>query len=151
MVVTGTERAVALRQAGSNGEAVPAAVGAMEMSAAWPAAAVVAHPATSPGWRARPRDLWASLLPQLFPTKAASYPVSVRRLATLLHASFRQSLAVLPLRYASASPPSGWIGDLHPQNCRTCPTHRTLHAGLAYAAASKAGREKTAICPPRTT
>jgi hypothetical protein len=58
------------------------------------------------------------------PTSAASYPVSVRRVATLLHASFRQSLAVLPLRFASASPPSGCTGDLHPQNCRTCPTHR---------------------------
>ena len=49
------------------------------------------------------------------PTSAASYPVSVRRVATLLHASFRQSLAVLPLRFASASPPSGCTGDSHPQ------------------------------------
>src|SRR5712672_210123 len=69
------------------------------------------------------------------PTSAASYPVSVRRVATLLHASFRQSLAVPPLRFASASPPSGCTGDLHPQNCRTCPTHRTLCAGSADAAA----------------
>src|SRR4029077_14388831 len=66
------------------------------------------------------------------PTSTASYPVSVRRVATLLHASFRQSLAVLPLRFASASPPSGCTGDLHPQNCRTCPTHRlALRAGSA--------------------
>src|SRR4029077_9579024 len=35
-------------------------------------------------------------------TEAASYPVSVRRVATLLHASFRRSLAVPPLRFASA-------------------------------------------------
>jgi len=49
------------------------------------------------------------------PTSAASYPVCVRRAATLLHASFRQSLAVLPLRFASASPPSGCTGDFHPQ------------------------------------
>src|ERR1700731_3428570 len=49
------------------------------------------------------------------PTSAASYPVSVRRVATLLHASFRRSLAVPPLRFASASPPSGCTGDLHPQ------------------------------------
>src|SRR5882672_10222252 len=49
------------------------------------------------------------------PTSAASYPVSVRRVATLLHASFRQSLAVPPLRFASASPPSGCTGDFHPQ------------------------------------
>ena len=49
------------------------------------------------------------------PTSTASYPISVRRVATLLHASFRQSLAVLPLRFASASPPSGCTGDFHPQ------------------------------------
>src|SRR5260370_29511589 len=49
------------------------------------------------------------------PTSTSSYPVSVRRVATLLHASFRPSLAVPPLRFASASPPSGCTGDLHPQ------------------------------------
>ena len=49
------------------------------------------------------------------PTSAASYPISVRRVATLLHASFRRSLAVPPLRFASASPPSGCTGDFHPQ------------------------------------
>jgi hypothetical protein len=35
-------------------------------------------------------------------------------------------LAVPPLRFASASPPSGCTGDLHPQNCRTCSTQRPL-------------------------
>ena len=49
------------------------------------------------------------------PTSAASYPVSVRRVTILLHASFRRSLAVPPLRFASASPPSGCTGDFHPQ------------------------------------
>src|SRR5436190_1837289 len=49
------------------------------------------------------------------PTSAASYPVSVRRVAILLHASFRRSLAVPPLRFARASPPSGCTGDFHPQ------------------------------------
>jgi hypothetical protein len=49
------------------------------------------------------------------PTSAASYPVSVRRVATVLHASFRRSLAVPPLRFASASPPSGCTGNFHPQ------------------------------------
>jgi hypothetical protein len=49
------------------------------------------------------------------PTSAASYPISVRQVATLLHASFRRSLAVPPLRFASASPPSGCTGDFHPQ------------------------------------
>src|SRR5208283_4747485 len=50
------------------------------------------------------------------PTSTASYPMSVRRVATLLRASFRRSLAVPPLRFASASPPSGCTGDLHPQD-----------------------------------
>ena len=49
------------------------------------------------------------------PTNAASYPVSVRRVAISLHASFRRSLAVPPLRFTRASPPSGCTGDLHPQ------------------------------------
>ena len=67
------------------------------------------------------------------PAVAASYPVAVRRITGSLHASFRRSLAVPPLRFASASPPSGCTGDFHPQNCRTCPTHRTLRAGSAGA------------------
>ena len=49
------------------------------------------------------------------PTRAASYPVSVRQVAALLHASFRPRLAATPLRFASTSPPSGCAGDLHPQ------------------------------------
>ena len=47
------------------------------------------------------------------PTSAASYPVSVRRVTTLLHASSRRFLAG-PLRFTSASPPSGCTGDFHP-------------------------------------
>jgi len=50
------------------------------------------------------------------PANPASYPVSVRRAATSLHASFRRSLAVPPLRFARASPPSGCTGDFHPQD-----------------------------------
>ena len=49
------------------------------------------------------------------PAMAASYPVSVRQAAPLIHASFRQFLAVLPLRFSSTSPPSGCAGDFHPQ------------------------------------
>jgi hypothetical protein len=49
------------------------------------------------------------------PTWAASYPVSVRQVAVLLHASFRRRLATTPLRFANTSPPSGCVGDLHPQ------------------------------------
>ena len=47
------------------------------------------------------------------PTKPASYPVSVRQVAVLLHASFRHHLAGMPLRFANPSPPSGWIEDFH--------------------------------------
>jgi hypothetical protein len=49
------------------------------------------------------------------PTWAASYPISVRQVAALLHASFRPRLAATPLRFARTSPPSGCAGDLHPQ------------------------------------
>src|SRR5215475_10651179 len=43
----------------------------------------------------------------------ASYPVSVRQVAALLHTSFRRHLAEAPLCFANPSPPSGWIGDSH--------------------------------------
>lgn len=49
------------------------------------------------------------------PTKDASYPISVRQVAVLRHASFKRHLAMTPLRLANPSPPSGWIGDCHPQ------------------------------------
>jgi hypothetical protein len=50
------------------------------------------------------------------PAVAASYPIPVRRIAISLHASFRRSLAVPPLRFTRASPPSGCTGDFHPQD-----------------------------------
>lgn len=49
------------------------------------------------------------------PAGQASYPVPVRRVAALLHASFRPRLATTPLRFANPSPPSGWMEDLHLQ------------------------------------
>ncbi len=49
------------------------------------------------------------------PAGSASYPISVRQAAGLLHASFRPRLAATPLRFANPSPPSGWIEDLHLQ------------------------------------
>ena len=49
------------------------------------------------------------------PAGSASYPVSVRQAAGLLHAAFRPRLAATPLRFANPSPPSGWIKDLHLQ------------------------------------
>src|SRR3954470_22210359 len=45
----------------------------------------------------------------------ASYPVSVRQVAALLHTAFRRHLAMTPLCFANPSPPSGWAGDFHPQ------------------------------------
>src|SRR5262249_15649988 len=38
-----------------------------------------------------------------------------RQVAVLLHAAFRRRLATTPLRFANTSPPSGCVGDLHPQ------------------------------------
>ena len=61
------------------------------------------------------------------PTNAASYPVSVRRVAISLHASFRRSLAVPPLRFTRASPPSGCTGDFHPQTAG-----HAQHSGCRY-------------------
>ena len=49
------------------------------------------------------------------PRVQASYPVLVHRHTPLLHASFRPRLATTPLRFASPSPPSGWIRDFYPQ------------------------------------
>ena len=50
------------------------------------------------------------VLPQL-----PRYPVAVRRVASSLHTSFRRFLAVPPLCFTRASPPSGCTGDFHPQ------------------------------------
>src|SRR5262249_12027405 len=83
------------------------------------------------------------------PTSAASYPVSVRRVATLLHASFRQSLAVLPLRFASAPPPSGGPGAFPPQSAghvlppgRCAPPARWPAASLDRRCARCSGRRQ---------
>ena len=53
--------------------------------------------------------------PPARPTKPASYPVPVRQVAVLIHASFRHPLARVPLRFTNPSPPSGWIEDFHSQ------------------------------------
>src|SRR6478609_2574079 len=81
------------------------------------------------------------------PTMSASYPVAVRRVAISLHASFRRSLAVPPLRFTRASPPSGCTGDFHPQTAgharhtgRFAPRRRgALRASLTAAAPSDFG------------
>jgi hypothetical protein len=60
------------------------------------------------------------------PITTASYLVSVRRDAISFHASFRRSLAIPPLRFARASPPSGCTGDFHPQAAGHA-RHTALH------------------------
>ena len=45
------------------------------------------------------------------PTPYASDPVLAHRLVSLLHASFRPSVAGTPLRFARTSPPSGSQGE----------------------------------------
>jgi hypothetical protein len=79
------------------------------------------------------------------PTWAASYPVSVRQVAVLLHASFRPRLAATPLRFARTSPPSGCAGDLHPQAVEharhtTKPLRGRTVGGGAFRSHRKAGR-----------
>ena len=49
------------------------------------------------------------------PTITASYLVPVRRVAALLHASFRPRLTTTSLRFANPSPPSVWVEDFHLQ------------------------------------
>ena len=60
-------------------------------------------------------DMGFAIILPARPTPYASDPVLVHRLARLLHASFRRSLAVTPLRFAITSPPSGCEGDFHPR------------------------------------
>ena len=76
-------------------------------------AAFLAHPPDLQPWPLMDMD-FATSCPLVRPM-AASYPVAVRQVAISLHASFRRSLAVPPLRFTRASPPSGCTGDFHPQ------------------------------------
>src|SRR5215472_9958329 len=70
------------------------------------------------------------------PAKDASYPVSVRQVAALLHTSFRRHLAMTPLCFASPSPPSGWTGDFHSPAIEHA-GHTTLTRAARDFAASK--------------
>ena len=75
------------------------------------------------------------------------YPVPVRRLACLLHASFRRRLATTPLRFANPSPPSGWIRDSHPQAEKHA-RHTKKNAGATLASALRVHfRINVARCP----
>jgi hypothetical protein len=58
-------------------------------------------------------------------------------------ASFRQSLAVLPLRFASASPPSGCTGDFHPQT-----VGHVRHTAWLFEPPPRAAAGLTSPCRP---
>jgi hypothetical protein len=90
-------------------------------------------PRTPAGFTAPPLDGYGlrGSLPAR-PDGAASYPVPVRQAASLLHASFRPRLTTTPLRFASASPPSGCTGDFHPQDAG-----HARHTGPPPASASR--------------
>ena len=60
-------------------------------------------------------DTGLCLAVQARPAPTAFYPVPVRQVAALHHASFRPRLAATPVRVANPSPPSGWVEDFHLQ------------------------------------
>ena len=64
------------------------------------------------------RDKWPAR-----PTTDASYPISVRQVAALLHASSRPRLAAAPLRFASHFASIRLCRGLAPPSCQTCPAH----------------------------
>src|ERR1700693_1887210 len=58
------------------------------------------------------------------PTPYASDPVLAHRLVSLLHASFRPSVARTPLRFARGLHRHQVVkGNLPPPSCRTCSAH----------------------------
>ena len=77
------------------------------------------------------------------PTIPASDPIPVRRVAISLHASFRRSLAVPPLRFARTSPPSGCTGDFHPQAAG-----HAQHTAWPFGPPPLAASGLTPACPP---
>ena len=79
------------------------------------------------------------LLP-VCPTAVAYYPISVRRVVTLLHTAFRRHLTTTPLRFASPSPPSGWTRDLHPQAEKHARHTKKMHRGVRCMESAKKRR-----------
>src|SRR3954447_22630878 len=82
------------------------------------------------------------------PTRAASYPVSVRQVAASLHASFRPRLAATPLRFARTSPPSGCAGDLHPQAVEHARHTTNRFAGVRVSPAHSKAAACRVVPPP---
>ena len=69
---------------------------------------------------------------QLVQAGTASYPVSVRQVTALLHASLEPCLTAALLRFANTSPPSGCVEDSHLQvakHARHTKKSRRLHEG----------------------
>ena len=82
------------------------------------------------------------------PTWAASYPISVRQVAALLHASFRPRLAATPLRFANTSPPSGCVGDLHPLAVEHARHTTNRFAGIRVSPAHSKAAACCVVPPP---
>src|SRR3954454_19988174 len=82
------------------------------------------------------------------PTRAASYPISVRQVAASLHASFRPRLAATPLRFARTSPPSGCAGDLHPQAVEHARHTTNRFAGVRVSPAHSKAAACCVVPPP---
>ena len=81
-----------------------------------PQVSSIAFPAPLPDLQPWPlMDMDFAISCPLVRPRMPRYPISVRQVAVLLHTSFRRRLAMTPLRFANPSPPSGWIGDFHPQ------------------------------------
>ena len=96
-----------------------------------PRVSSTAFPTHLPGLQPPPLvDMGFAASCQLARRRLPHYPVSVRQVVGLLHASFRPRLTAAPLRFASPSPPPGWAGDFHPQavehawHTRRGPRHR---------------------------
>ena len=118
-----------------------------------PQVSSIAFPAHLPDIQAWPlMDMDFAISPPARPTKPASYPVPVRQVAVLIHASFRHPLARVPLRFTNPSPPSGWIEDFHSQaiehaghtaNRRSRPVPRQRSAPGARAGTGADPRRRT--------
>ena len=72
----------------------------------------------------------------------------------MLHAAFRRRLAATPLRFANTSPPSGCVGDLHPQAVEharhtTKPLRGGKDPGLRHGPSVTATRATDADFAPR--
>ncbi len=66
----------------------------------------------------------------------------------MLHASFRPRLAATPLRFANTSPPSGCVGDLHPQAVEHARHTTNRFAGVRVSPAHSKAAACCVVPPP---